>query len=97
MTKKLRITQEQAITECKELWAKIEETGLSKRVVVETYFPKIVEYVSCCPLCEYCFQFCEGCSHCPLIKQFGKYCGVLGYRHYGCSTKSFFKAIRNLK
>jgi hypothetical protein len=33
MTKKLRITQEQAITECKELWAKIEETGLSKRVV----------------------------------------------------------------
>jgi len=51
-----KLTKEQAIKECQELWKEIEESGLSKRNFLDTgvavkWMGK--DYAFECPLCEY--------------------------------------------
>ena len=95
--KKQKLTEEQAIKECKELWAAIEESGLSKDDFLRTeegkaYWKK--DYAANCPLCEYAATV--DCNCCPLITKYGKDCFSLGFRSVVRATEKFFAAVRGL-
>ncbi len=93
------LTKKKAISECKELWKEIDESGLSKDAFLDTPAGKKwmdKEYESDCPLCEYAYDPIKKCPQCPLVKQYGQICFGLGF--YGADrNSSFFKAIRELK
>ena len=95
----MKITKKKAISECKELWEEIEESGLSKSSFLEGSAGKKWldrEYECDCPLCEYALD-CPKCPKCPLVKQYGEDCYALGFKDNGKIEPSFFDAIRGLK
>lgn len=92
-----KITRNEAIRKCKELWAEIEASGLAKYDFLDTEMGAKWNnrYKNDCPLCE----IADACIDCPLYQEYGKSCYKLGYKgteHEKC-TKEWFKKIRNLK
>lgn len=97
------ITKKEAIRECKELWAEIEESELDKFGFLNSQAGERWRdkgYVHDCPLCELAFAFRLDCPKCPLVKQYGKNCYKLGFRdrdEFNDINPRFFKAVRELK
>ena len=92
------MTRKEAVRECKLLWEEIEESGLSKLNFLASpagvkWFDK--EYQDNCPLCNYVADKI-GCDMCPLVKQYGKRCGELGYGS-NPPDPEFFETVRNLE
>lgn len=101
-----RITEEEAIAECKKLWAAIEKSGLSKSAFLDTEEGKAYRdkgYWAECPLCEYATSSClaagglYSCTPCPLLTKYGKRCKDLGYDvPTSKATEEFFAAVKGL-
>ena len=91
-----KLTEKEAISECKKLWTEIEKSGLTKYEFLETPEGQVwidKDYESHCPLCE----CSEDCYSCPLVVQYNKMCPELGFNEDIHSTPEWFKAIRELK
>jgi len=101
-----RITEEEAITECKKLWAAIEKSGLNKSAFLDTKEGRSYRYKNYfahCPLCEYATSSCladgklMSCDPCPLLVKYGKRCKDLGYDvPTSKATEEFLAAVRGL-
>lgn len=95
-----KLTREEAISECKELWRQIKESGLSKSEFLDTPTGKIwkdKDYQNNCPLCQYALKDGGGCSYCPLIKQRKQGCSTLGFYETHVSEPKWFEAVEGLK
>ena len=103
MTKKLTLTKRQAIEECKELWAEIEASGLSKdNFLSQTEAGRNWHhrrYFSSCPLCHYSKKnrwLIARCQFCPLVTRYGKVCFDLGFHNFSMHEPRFLEAIKGL-
>ena len=91
------MNKKKAMMDCKELWAEIEASGLSKYRFLNAerdrkWLDK--DYLGECPLCEYAG---DDCAKCPLVTQYGKGCQELGYHGFTRSEPEFFEHVRGLK
>ena len=102
---KFELEEQEAISECKELCAEIEEAGMSKSEFLNTVRGKRwvdKKYLFQCPLCEYGYGYYTVsrpgvcCPKCPLVKQFGKSCFKLGFDEDKRCPK-FWASVRKLK
>lgn len=94
-----KITEEEATTECKELWEAIEKSGLSKDAFLDSKegraYEKVRHYAGDCPLCQYAGS--SSCTACPLVVKYGTTCSKLGYNTASSkATKKFFAAVKGL-
>lgn len=98
----MKLTKKKAISECKELWAEIEESELSKEDFLKTGEGqnwRDKKYNFDCPLCQFTSHGSEmnECRLCPLVIHYADDCFSLGYEPYEISDPSFFEAIKGLK
>ena len=97
----MKLTKKKAISECKELWKEIEESGKDKYDFFhspdgEKWVEK--DYQLGCPLCEYTLvskvRLCG--FACPLVLQYNRGCDTWGWGADPPDPK-FFEAVRGLK
>jgi hypothetical protein len=94
------LIKQQAIRECKELWEEIDKSGLSKNAFLGTDNGekwRFKFYFCNCPLCEYDCQQRGKCCKCPLMEQYGKSCGTLGFRESSTPSRKWLDAIKGLR
>ncbi len=96
-----KLSEKKAIQECKKLWSEIEASGESKFTFLGSdNGRKWVHkgHQADCPLCQYATDREKGkCTHCPLLVQYSKTCGELGFQGYNSDVTEFTKYVNNLK
>lgn len=102
-----RLTKIKAIKECKDMWAKIEKLDTSKTDFLYSTDAgeelRHKDYIAHCPLCQYATQIYSRsnsiksmCQYCPLMQQFGKSCGNLGFSPFD-PCPEFWSYVSKLK
>ncbi len=95
----MKLTKQQAIKECKELWEEIAKSGLSKWDFIHSKVGKgwRDKYESDCPLCEYTdYTSFDNCGRCPLPYTGYERCRRLGYEFNSIPSKKWLNVIRGL-
>jgi hypothetical protein len=98
MPKREKLTREEAVRQCKELWTMINESGCNKRNFFETdkRAKKFKKYSAHCPLCQYVKDIHGKCYDCPIKEQYGVLCWRVGYSSR-FTRYEWTEAIMNLK
>jgi hypothetical protein len=103
----LLLPKKEAIIYCKEIWADIKQSSVSKdeyfRNEKSKYYLLGKTFLNFCPLCEYTKyravvfkRYVVSCDICPLVQQYGLDCYELGFSHSNLCSTNWYKAIEDL-